>query len=439
MKNIRLIDRRNFIKSVAGTAAGVAFGSQLGFASGPKPVMGKAKSVIQVWMWGGPSHLDTFDPKPGAGVDYTGPYRKPIETNVKGVYIGQKLPMLAKIADKYAILRGMTHGVFAHETATYLVQTGMQPGEMVYPSLGAVVALKKGFGQEYKGVLPPYICLTQPQGRFSEAGFLGPKYKPFSTGGDPNAGKFIVQGIVAPGGIDDKRLAGRRGLLDKLDRYDAAGNSTLVQADDFQEKAYDLILGDSKKIFDLNLESDELRQKYGRNRFGQSCLLARKLVQQGVPFITINWKGWDTHKKHFESMDKQLPQLDQGLATLISELSEYGLLDSTIVLCGGEFGRSPKVHMDPPWNGGRQHYGHAFSWLVAGGGFKGGQVVGETDQRGEYIRNRPIYPWDLNASIYQQLGIDPLGQLPHPHGCVAYVTPLASGAVQSGGLLTEIM
>ena len=207
----------------------------------------------------------------------------------------------------------------------------------------------------------------------------------------------------------------------------------------FDEAAYGLITGDARKVFDLSQEKDDLRDRYGRNAFGQSCLAARRLVENGVPFVTINHGGWDTHKEHFEQMQKKLPVLDMGLATLLADLADHGLLASTIVTCFGEFGRTPKVELEPPWFGGRGHYGNCFSALVAGGGFQGGKIVGASDYRGEEVKDRPVYPWDLTGSIYQLLGIDPHGRLPHPQGCVAYVTPQAGGNIRSGGLLKEIM
>jgi hypothetical protein len=416
---------------------------------------GKAKSVIQLWMGGGPSQLDTFDPKPQAGEDYCGPYKRPIETNVPGIRICQMLPLLAKQADKYSIIRSMTHRINSHETATYVVQTGtLQSGELVYPSIGAVVALKKGYpglrgdglasaeaGAGYEGSLPPYITITSPLGRFSEAGFLGARYKPFATGGDPNSERFAVEGIVAPRGLTEERLKKRRSLLKAVDTLagERQENEEFRAMDAFQEKAYELILGEAKEAFDLSQEKDDLRDRYGRTRFGQSCLLARRLVEQGAAFVTVNWGGWDTHKQHFESMKTMLPTLDSGFSALLEDLSQRGLLDSTIVVWYGEFGRTPRILKEPPWNGGRGHFGAAFSCVVAGGGFKGGRVVGATDAKGERVIERPVYPWDLSASIYLLLGIDPNGRLPHPHGCVAYVTPIASGEVPSGGLLTEIM
>lgn len=406
------------------------------------PVRAKAKSVIQIWLWGGPSHLDTFDPKPNAGYDYCGKYSSPIATNVDGIQIGQALPKLAEQADKYSLLRGMTHGVNGHETASYLVMSGTKPVEgVVNPSVGAVVSLKKGYEAGYTGLIPPYITLTRPQGRFSEAGFLGDKYKPFSTGGDPTKVPFAVEGIVAKG-ISEERQRGRRALLNRIDSLarELDGSPVIEQMQKNRQEAYSLILGEAKKAFDVTTESDELRAAYGRNsQLGQSCLIARKLVEEGVPFITINSPKWDTHKKHFESMQGMLPDLDRSVSTLLTDLDQRGLLDSTIVWMGGEFGRTPKIDWDAPWNGGRGHYGKAFTHLVAGGGFRGGQVIGTTDARGENVIEREIYPWDLTASIYELLGIDPAGTLPHPEGRLAHVSPLAAGGIETGGVLREIM
>ena len=226
----------------------------------PQPAKAKARAraVIQIWMWGGPSHLDTFDPKPQAGYDYCGPLDKPIETNVPGIRICELLPELAKQADKYSIIRSMTHGINAHETAAYMVQTGRPPGgRLVYPSVGAVVSVFKGYDAGYKGLIPPYVVLTELQGRFSEVGFLGSRYKPFATGGDPGQKLFAVEGVVAEG-ISEKRQQDRRDLLHKLNMLDHAmpGNEQLAASAQCEKEAYDLILGDAGKVFDLSQEKD---------------------------------------------------------------------------------------------------------------------------------------------------------------------------------------
>ncbi|GAB6166742.1 DUF1501 domain-containing protein [Thermostilla marina] len=433
--------RRDFLRIGTLGLAGVTLADWFRLKAYAKATEGKARSVIQLWMGGGPCHIDTFDPKPQAGPDYCGPYNKPIKTNVDGILIGQKLPMMAKIADKYALLRGVTHMSNAHEIGTYIMQTGTPPNsDLVYPSTGAVLAYKRIESGEYTGALPPYVGITSPLGRFSEAGFLGSAYKMFSTGGDPNAASFNIGGIST----NEQRIARlqrRKTLLEAFDGFqkEFEASDDAAAMDEYQDKAYSLITGEAKQAFDIAQEEDKLRERYGRNRFGQSCLLARRLVERGVPFITINWGGWDTHKQHFERMDQFLPQLDQGFSALLEDLDQRGLLETTIVTWFGEFGRTPKIAKEPPWNGGRHHFCNAFSAVVAGGGFRGGVAVGQTDQRGERVIERPIYPWDISASMYRLLGIDPHGTLPHPRGCVAYVTPTTGGEVPSGGMLTEIM
>jgi len=433
--------RRDVLRRGLAGAAGLALADRLHLPATAAPPPAKAKAVIQIWMWGGPAHLDTFDPKPDAGDDYTGPLNKPIPTNVDGIIVGELLPMLAKQADKYAIIRSMTHGVNAHETASYMVQTGRMPGDgQVYPCVGAVVSLFKGYDAGYSGLIPPYIVLTGLQGRFSEAGFLGSRYKPFATGGDPARTPFVVEGVVAQG-ITAKRQQARRNFLHDLNTLGRAmkGDPQLAAAEQCEKQAYDLILGDGAKIFDLSEEKDDLREQYGRNTFGQSCLMARRLVEQGVPYVTINYRGWDTHKQHFQTVRRKLPEMDKGMATLLQDLSDRGLLDSTIVWWGGEFGRTPKVLWEPPWNGGRNHFGRVFSAVVAGGGFKGGRVVGASDAKGEHVKERPVYPVDLIASMYELLGIDPAATLPHPQGLKISALPSAADGVTTGGRLREIM
>lgn len=448
------IGRRCALKRLLGGAAGALFsealfGEALGEDAGaaisalPKAAGGKAKAVIQIWLAGGPCHLDTFDPKPDAGQDYCGPYNKPLDTATPGLQLCQTLPLLAKQADKYSVIRSMTHGNNGHETAAYIVQTGRRQSDMVYPGLGALVSYFKGVDGGYKGLLPPYITVTNLQGRFSESGFLGGAYKPFATGGDPAAPVFAVDGVVSES-VNDERQRDRRTLLGKLDSLakELPDESVVKEIAANQETAYSIILGDEGKAFNLGLESAETRESYGRGRFGQSCLLARRLVERGVPYVTINHGGWDTHKTHFEAMNKKLPELDRGLATLLQELKERGLLDSTIVWVCGEFGRTPKVMWEAPWNGGRGHHGKAFSALVAGGGFKGGCVVGETDKFGEAVAKRPVYPWDLAESMKALLGIDPQAKLPGPQGRSVFASPFAANEVSSketGGLLKEIM
>jgi uncharacterized protein (DUF1501 family) len=445
--NAMRLSRREAIARGLGGAAGLLLADRLGSgalaaAAQPDkaPAKVKAKSVIQVFLGGGMSHNDTWDPKPESGRDYMGELAKAIPTNVDGIQIGELFPLLAKQADKYSLIRSMTHRNNGHETAAYLMQTGHAPGERLsYPSVGAVFSLLKSPG--YKGLIPPYVVLTRPQGRFSEEGFLGPKYKPFATGGEPSAFRFEVEGVVARGITDDRQKA-RRELLSKMNTMGSAMRDSpqVAAAEDAKKQAYELILGQGREVFDLSKEKPELRDRYGRQTFGQECLVARRLVETGVPYVVINYPGgWDTHSNHFTTMRRQCPQLDQGLATLLADLKDRGLLESTIVWCCGEFGRGPKVDWQPPWNGGRNHYGNVFTVLVAGGGFKGGRVVGSSDAKAEEVKDRPVYPVDLLGSIYQLAGIDAGARLPHPMGFEAQVLPAPSDRVKSAGLLTEIM
>lgn len=399
----------------------------------------KAKSVILIYLDGGPSQLDMFDPKPLAGKDYYGKYKEPIETNVKGVYIGEKLPRLAQLADKYSIIRSMTHNVFGHETANYAMLTADLTGrEIVYPSFGAVIAYRTR--ESYKGLLPPYISLTSASSRFNDSGFLGPQYKSFDTGGAPDSKFFNVEGIVnqgvTPAVIERKkafsqslqRLSPIQKLSDEEKRYE-----------EMTDQNYQLLLGSSKEVFDLTQESTQTRERYGMNAFGQSCLVAKRLVAAGVPFVNVRYTGWDTHKEHFAKMDERLEITDRGVSALLEDLSASGALEHTIVLVGGEFGRTPKLMFEPPWNGGRGHYGAAFSYLVAGGGFKGGVVIGETDAKGEKVIKRPVYPADLIGTVYQLMGIDPHSTLPHPLYQTVPILPSLGKPGQSEGLLIELM
>lgn len=408
--------------------------------TGSSPAAGNAASVIQIWMWGGPSHLDTFDPKPEAGKDYTGPYAEPLQTNVPGIFIGRKFPLLAGMADKYSLIRSVTHGSNAHETAAYIMQTGREPGGgLVHPSLGAIVSRLRGYDAGYAGEIPPYVVIAESQGRFSEEGFLGPRYRPFITGGDPSRPVFEVEGLVSSG-VGEKAIAERKKLLGSLDtmtRHRAADPAIRAFAS-AREAAFSMMTGDARRVFDLSLESEALRDRYGRTWFGQACLAARRLVEAGVPYITINYRGWDSHKDHFGFMDRKSVELDQGLSALLSDLELRGLRDKTIVWWGGEFGRTPRISWEAPWNGGRGHYGAVFSVLLAGGGFKGGTVVGASDARGETVADRPVHPRDLLGSILVRLGIDPDLPMPNPLGLDSAIMP-ASATGPGRGRLQEIM
>lgn len=392
----------------------------------------KAKSVILVYLDGGPAQTDTFDPKPNMGRDYHGSYKGVCKTNVEGIEIGEKLPLLAQMADKYSLIRSLTHGSHAHETGHYAMITGdTSGGAVVYPSFGAVISYMKR--DTYKGVLPCYISVTSANSRFNEGGFLGNTYKSFDTGGKPEAAQYEVEGIVNQF-VSRERMEQRMAMLGEFERQPM----NKQEIDSLRDINMEFIWGNTREVFNLHNEPDSVRQRYGKSRLGQSCLVARRLVEAGVPFVNVRMTGWDTHKKHFQKMNTMLPQLDKALSALIADLDERGLLESTIVLCGGEFGRTPKILWEAPWNGGRAHFGTVFSYLVAGGGFHGGKVVGKSDKTGEKVAERPVRPCDLIGTVYMLLGIDPYGTLPHASEGNLPILPSLLDTTKEGGLLYEI-
>lgn len=391
-----------------------------------------AKSVILVYLDGGPAQTDTFDPKPNMGRDYHGSYKGVCKTNVEGIEIGEKLPLLAQMADKYSLIRSLTHGSHAHETGHYAMITGdTSGGAVVYPSFGAVISYMKR--DTYKGVLPCYISVTSANSRFNEGGFLGNTYKSFDTGGKPEAAQYEVEGIVNQF-VSRERMEQRMAMLGEFERQPM----NKQEIDSLRDINMEFIWGNTREVFNLHNEPDSVRQRYGKSRLGQSCLVARRLVEAGVPFVNVRMTGWDTHKKHFQKMNTMLPQLDKALSALIADLDERGLLESTIVLCGGEFGRTPKILWEAPWNGGRAHFGTVFSYLVAGGGFHGGKVVGKSDKTGEKVAERPVRPCDLIGTVYMLLGIDPYGTLPHASEGNLPILPSLLDTTKEGGLLYEI-
>ena len=397
--------------------------------------MKAAKSVVEIWQWGGPSQLESFDPTPEASRDYNGGL-KAIPTNVPGIAIHEWWPELAKCADLYSIVRTMTHGQFGHESAAYLMQTGRLPGGgEVCPAIGAVISLAKKGG--YTGDLPPYVILTRAKGRFSEVGFLGDEAAPLVTGGRPNSARFAVDGIVPPDGVTEKVVAERFELLVELDTWrpaDGVNAAKAVAFDAAGKEARRISEGGAAKVFDLSQEPEETRAAYGRTEIGQSLLAARRLVEYGIPYVTVNMPGWDSHKRHFETMKRRSNDTDKAVAAFLRDLAARNLLDSTVVWMSGEFGRTPKVGWEAPWNGGRGHYARCFSALVAGGGFKGGCVVGESDATASAPVSRPVEPQDFLGSIYELCGIDPDGPLPNSKGKKMSVLPPQSAA----GRLREI-
>ncbi|MGA2066466.1 MAG: DUF1501 domain-containing protein [Thermoguttaceae bacterium] len=458
------MDRRDFMRLAGGGALG------LGLAGGlPAPALAepsaaipkaKAKTVIQLYLEGGMTHIDTLDPKPNAPPTIRS-FFKPIPTNVPGIEITELLPLLAKQADKYTLLRSLTapgggHGGYVMLCNAMIPNECSSPhpsAKLTYPTVGAVVGMKKLEGGGYKGDIPPWVCIPGIPWGGNNYGFLPPKYQGFCVG-DPSDPNFKAPGVsLSPD--EEKRLAKRRALLAAVD----AGGKTKPPAartvDALREAAFRLLTGDAKKAFDLAQEKDAVRERYGRNRFGQGCLLARRLAEYGVPFVTVPWgggevkgaDGWDMHERVNVNLRLLCPILDKGVSALIEDLAQTGLLEHTIVVFHSESSKAPDWNVKleslggkhPGEVGGREHYNNVLSALVAGGGFKAGQVVGESDAEGRYVKSRPIYPWDLWESVYQLIGIDPNDKLPNPDGCVAYVSPAAACSYARGGILKEIM
>jgi len=385
-------------------------------------------SVIEIWMQGGPSQLETFDPKPEAPHDYNGS-RKTIPANVPGLQVHEWLPSLAACADLYSVVRTLTHPHSGHETATYLMQTGRMPGSgETYPAIGAVVGMLNA--KDYAGDIPPFVILTSEKGRFSELGFLSERYAPLVTGGNPNQARFVVDGLVPAGGLDAAAVAARFDLLAGLDTYGRAGGpvpAPLAAFDTAGRAARRIIEGTAARTFDLSLETTATRDAYGRTPFGQSLLAARRLVEYGVPYVTVNMPGWDSHKRHFETMERRVREFDKALGALLRDLRDRKLLEKTVVWATGEFGRTPLVDWDAPWNGGRNHYSKCFSALVAGGGFAGGRAVGVSDETASRVVERPVTPVEFLGSIYERAGIDPDGPLPNPRGLKLPILPPCTG------------
>jgi len=375
----------------------------------------KPASCILIWMDGGPTHFETFDPKPEAPVEIRGEFQ-PINTNVPGIQICEHLPQLASIANKYAIIRSVCHNQGNHGAGNHYMMTGAPPripvgcGAFVsfHPSMGSVAAKERPAPHG----LPPYFSMPS-MSRSGGPNFLGAKYAPFVVGGDPNNKYFRVRDVELPSGINEERFQSRRDLrhiIDRLPRYsDPATADPVVAVDEFFHQGLELITTpDAQKAFDIDSESDATRDMYGRNSFGQRALLARRLVEAGVPFVTIYDGGWDHHSDLFGALKTRLPSWDQTVAALINDLDSRGLLENTMVIALGEFGRTPTISTLPGQSKpGRDHWANAMSILFAGGGTPGGQVIGATDRQGHSAMERILAPENFVSSVYLKMGIDP--------------------------------
>ena len=405
------VTRRDFLR-VGGLSAFGLPALLRAEARGAEPVSAAtAQSVILVYLGGGLSHHDSFDPKPDAPAEVRGKYGT-IGTKLAGVSFGEKMPRLAAGNDRFALVRSGAHGNDHHETATNWVLSGRFGSAFGdYPAIGAVVAHELG----YRGPMPPYFAVPKNPAFTWELGksaFLGGRYESFKSG-DPNAPDFQVKDLAPVGEPSAGRLGRRQSLrlaVDDLARQ-VDTDDGLRTMDEFQRRAMDLVVSpEARRAFNLKGEDPRLRDRYGRTTTGQGCLLARRLVEAGVRFVTINSSGWDHHFNIYTSLDRRLPEFDAALSALIGDLGARGLLESTLVVAMGEFGRTPKIND----KAGRDHWGHAASLVFAGGGVVPGRVVGRTDDQGAHVTDRPVSPGDVAATIYRAVGVDPTRHLMTP-------------------------
>jgi hypothetical protein len=407
------ITRRAFVQAGFMGGLGLSLPQQAVLAAAaPRP-----RACILLWLWGGPSHVDMWDPKPDAPLEYRGPYRT-LPTNVPGMQVTELLPRLARRVDRYALVRSLSHGQADHGIAGAVAMTGHTPGGgLLYPHAGAIANRIRGGSPSLSSFvtigdrLQQGHRLIQGEG----GGMLGSVYDPFRMKYDPTEGVVLGE-VKPPEKVDAGRVGRRRHLLDSIRDEGAGLSGREVQAlDHSYDQAFSLMTsGDTRGIFDLSKEPEKLRTTYGRHSFGQSCLLARRLVGAGIPFVQVNWSthveaeedagdgGWDNHYRNFEMLqERQCWPLDQSCSALLDDLQQRGMLESTLVVAAGEFGRSPKINA----MAGRDHWPQCYSALLAGGGVRGGQVIGSSDDRGEYPASRPVSPADLCQTMLEGIGI----------------------------------
>lgn len=361
---------------------------------------GTAKSVIHIWLPGGWAQQETFDPKPLSPAEYRGELGV-IDTKLTGVQFSEKLVKTAGIADKITVVRSMTHGEAAHERGTHNMFTGYRPSPAVtYPSFGSVVSHE--FGP--RANLPPYVAIPGLPAPDAQAGYLGSAFGPFALGSDPAADNFTVRDLSLPGGVDASRFATRQRLRDAVGRHfqRLEDSGTIAAMDSFYERAYALVSSpEARAAFDIKAEPDALRDEYGRNQAGQRMLLARRLVEAGVRFVTLSYGGWDMHARIRDGITNTLPSFDQAFTALVTDLERRGLLDSTLVMVSSEFGRTPKINKDA----GRDHWPKVFSVVLAGGGAKKGLIYGSSDAIAAEPEDNPLTVEDLATTVYHCLGI----------------------------------
>jgi hypothetical protein len=364
------------------------------------------KAVILIWQAGGPSHLDMYDLKPDAPAEFRGEFR-PIATNVAGVDISEHLPLQARIMDKLAIVRSGCHTNAGHGMGSQWMLTGWQPtievNDNIYPCIGSVAARMKGPNEPG---MPAYVNLPRPLG-LGKAAYLGASFNPFSPDSDPNSDGFQVRNLKLSGRVDLARLDRREQLLRRLDgiRRDVDTKGDILGIDKFYRDALEMVTNDkAQQAFNVQSEPAKLRDEYGRNDLGQSCLLARRLVEAGVTFVAIQaGGGWDTHGDNFKQLkDNLLPKYDRAVSALVTDLYDRGLQNDVLVMAMGEFGRTPRIN----GGAGRDHWPQAMSVLYAGGGLRMGQAIGTTNDKAEYPTSKPATPGCLLSTMYRVLGVD---------------------------------
>ena len=392
-------------------------------ATGPSATR-RPTSCILIWMDGGPSHFETFDPKPDAPAEIRGDFDT-ISTKIPGVFFSEHMTRLAAISDKLCIARSICHNQGNHGAGNHYMMTGAPPrvpvgcGAFVsfHPSLGSVTAHERGAPRG----LPAYFSMPD-RSRSAGPNFLGARYAPFVVADDPSSSSFRVRDVALPEGVKDARFQGRRdlrALVDRLPRLENRASGDPVPAlDTYYQQGYELITSpEAQRAFDMNQETDTVRDAYGRNGFGQRALLARRLVEAGVPFITLYDGGWDSHSSIFPGLSKKLPPFEHSIAALIEDLAQRGLLDTTLVVALGEFGRTPKISvLTGQKEPGRDHWSNAMSVMFAGCGVPGGTVIGATDRKGYAPVERVLSPENFASTIYRKLGIDPDKILYSPQG-----------------------
>jgi len=409
--------RRDFLRVGSGSLFGAAV-SLSGMLSGESHAAANSggvtkddRSLIIVFLKGGLSTIDTFDMKPDAPAEFRGDF-DPVASNVPGIQVGEHLPRTSQQMDKFSLIRSFGHRNSDHGPADHYMLTGYHPvagfnaaltPNNQRPAHGSIIAKKLG----PRGSVPPYVCVPDMHPS-AGASYLGPSVAPFSVNADPADPGFAVRDIVPPLALAADRLDARRALLAQVDRFqrgaERSANKGAKAVSTFRDKAFQLMTSpEAKRAFNIHAESDTLRDEYGRSSLGQSCLMARRLVEAGVRCVTVDHVDWDTHDNNFVTLKRDLlPHLDAAMSTLFRDLSDRGLLEKTLVIVTGEFGRTPRINK----NAGRDHWGPGFTVMMGGGGVQGGRVVGRSNERAERPAENPIGPEDLGATLHHLLGVN---------------------------------